>query len=133
MHILKRIALFHYGNTDYKILISILTERLNQIISNDDDKTGFIRDRYLKDNIRKVINIIDKAQNEVSPLAFLFLDAEKAFNRIEWQYLKYVVNRFGLGPCLGKLIDIIIQQEQIAMVVIEGQLSNAVVPKLVSF
>lgn len=47
---------------------------------------GFIQVRYLKNNIRKVLNIISKAQTEEDPTVLLFLDAEKAFNQIEWQY-----------------------------------------------
>lgn len=48
------------------------------------DQMGFIPGRHLKDNVRKVSNIIVKAQTRSSPVALIFLDAEKAFDCIEW-------------------------------------------------
>lgn len=49
-------------NVDYKVLTSILAERLNKILGNyiSEDQTGFIRGRYTKDNIKKLMNIIEK-------------------------------------------------------------------------
>lgn len=47
-------------NTDYKILVTILANRMNTIIATcvHKDQTGFIRGGYLKNNTRTVLNII---------------------------------------------------------------------------
>lgn len=86
-------------NTDNKILTPILANRLSIIIGSyiHQDQTGYIRGRYLKDNISCVINIINKAQVEDTSGVFIFLDAEKALDKIEWQYLHCVTSKLGLG------------------------------------
>ena len=43
----------------------------------------------------------------LSPEAVVVLNAEKAFNRIEWEYLFYMLNMFGFGPNFIKLIRLI--------------------------
>lgn len=54
----RPIALF---NSDYKILVTILAKRVNYVLGTliHPDQTGFIKNRQLKDNIRKVLNIVD--------------------------------------------------------------------------
>lgn len=72
---------------------------------------------------------MDRAQKYVSPTVFVFLDAQKAFDRMEWQYLNCTLKRFGIwkrfGPYLREWIDIL-YQKQIAIVVMEGQLSSKI-------
>lgn len=71
------------------------------------DQTGFIKGRYLKNNIRRVINIVNKAQSEDTPRVLLFLDAEKAFDLIEWQYLQRVVEKLGIGEFFSGWLQIL--------------------------
>lgn len=59
-------------NVDYEILANIMAERLNKITGGYviDDQTGFIRGRWLTDNIRKIMNIMAKVQEEWIPAVF---------------------------------------------------------------
>ena len=44
-------------------------------------------------NTRQLLNIID-SPNPVVPKVVISLDAEKAFDRVEWEYLHYVLWKF---------------------------------------
>lgn len=66
---------------DYKIMETILAKLLNVWIHSD--QTGFIMTRQMKDNTRKIINIIDQAQNNKIPAMLFFANAEKEFDTLE--------------------------------------------------
>ena len=87
-------------NLDVKILAKLLASRLDtvmpQVISMD--QTGFMKDRHSFTNIRKLLNVVHSPASRETPEVVVSLDAEKAFDRIEWDYLFRVFERFGLGP-----------------------------------
>lgn len=86
-------------NTDYKIMAAILARHLNNILNHwvHPDQTSFIKTRQMKDNTRKIFNIIDYAQKNHIPVALFFADAEKGFDMLEWNFLKKVIEKIGLG------------------------------------
>lgn len=61
-------------NVDYKILTNTMAEQLNKIISNyvEEDQTGFVRDRFKRENIRKRMNIMNKVQEDRTRLFLHF-------------------------------------------------------------
>lgn len=62
--------------------------RLEQVLTSivNADQTGFIKGRSSYHNTRRLLNIIHYLNFTQTHGAIVSMDAEKAFNRIEWEY-----------------------------------------------
>ena len=76
-------------NTDYKLLAHVLTNRLHNVLYKiiSTDQTGYIKNRYIGTNIRKIINAVDYLESTKKTGILLMLDFEKAFDTVEWSFL----------------------------------------------
>ena len=71
-------------NTDYKILAKTLATRLQIVINTiiSPDQTGYIKGRYIGQNLRTIIDIIEYTNKENILGLMVFLDFQKAYDTI---------------------------------------------------
>ena len=83
------------SNTDLKLLTKILANRLNPHASKvlSQNQYGFIQGRNIHDNINLVANVLREPKAEGS---LCFLDQEKAYDRIDWEYLGSCLTHYGI-------------------------------------
>ena len=67
-------------NTDYKIATKAIANRIKKYLPNliDCSQTGFIKGRYIGENIRLIQETIEKIENENPPGLLFFADFEKS-------------------------------------------------------
>ena len=87
-------------NTDYKLASKVITERLKRVMQSivHRDQTCGVVGRSIFSNlqlIRDMLDMIDKT-NETGIL--VTLDQEKAFDRVDHDFLMRVLHKFGFGP-----------------------------------
>lgn len=85
--------------TDLKLLTKVITMRLSKVIAKiiHQDPSGFIPNRSMANDLHRVYLNMHIPTDNQRHRAILSLDAAKAFNSVEWQYLWQVLEKFNLG------------------------------------
>uniref|UniRef100_A0A3B3HTW8 Reverse transcriptase domain-containing protein n=1 Tax=Oryzias latipes TaxID=8090 RepID=A0A3B3HTW8_ORYLA len=96
-------------NADLKIICKALAGRLEKVVPSliHPDQTGFIKGRHSSTNMRRLINLIDYTTTNNREATILSLDAEKAFDRVNWKFLIATLNKFGFGKSFINWIKIL--------------------------
>ena len=89
---------------DAKIASKVIAERIKKqlpdIIHNN--QSGYIAGRYIGENVRSILDIMDYAKAKNLPGFFMFIDFEKTFDSLEWTILSK------LSSCRYLLSDVIV-------------------------
>ena len=95
-------------NIDVKLLTKLLSSRLNLVLPNIIHETQTaIYGRRIGDSINLVRDLIDLANQNEEEAALLFLDQEKAFDRVNHSVLFKTMEKFGFGNSFISWIKII--------------------------
>lgn len=75
-------------NTDLKIITKALATRIETVTPTliHPDQTGFIRNRYATDNVRRLFNLFNISQERQHKTIIISLNAEKAFDKVNWSF-----------------------------------------------
>ena len=85
---------------DYRIGTKALAARLQKVLSSvlHEDKTCGVPGRSIFSNLNLVRDLIEYCNCKNLPLAISRLDQEKAFQRVNWNFLDRVLQRMNFGP-----------------------------------
>ena len=75
-------------NVDYKILSKAIASRIEKVLLGliNCIQTGFMKGRYIGQNIRPINDIMEQTEIQNIPGIPLLVDFRKAFDTVEWDY-----------------------------------------------
>lgn len=96
-------------NVSYKIMGKVLAKRLEPILPKiiSPTQTCFVKGRYILENILSCWEAMqwDKESNQKSSL--LLLDFEKEYDRIEWSFVRIVMEGFGFPSHFCNMVKVL--------------------------
>ena len=99
-------------NVDYKIITKILAERLKKVLPSiiHSDQKGFVQGRNIQEANRLLQDIISYTDQNQMNSALIFLDYEKAFDRVEWVWTLNCLQKFNFGEKFISWIDMVFKK-----------------------
>ena len=86
-------------NSDYKIIAKILANRLKSVLRAivHTDQTGFVPGGDIGENVLLTQSIINFCEEQQKDGYLIFLDWEKAFDRVDHEFMFKVLEKYGFG------------------------------------
>jgi exonuclease III len=99
-------------NTDYKIITKLLATRIKKILPQviHDDQVAYIKDRFIGQNIRTILDIMEYTKLEDKNGLIAFLDFEKAFDTIRWSVIDDALKLFNFGENIRQWVRTIYKE-----------------------
>ena len=93
-------------NVDYKIATKTIAHRIAKILPKliNEDQTGYVKGRYIGQNIRLIQDIMKGTESEKIHGIALFIDFKKAFDSLDRNFLFKTLEVFNFGPQLQRWI-----------------------------
>lgn len=114
---LKDVSLFQnfFKTFETPTLSSNHREYLDQLMELGEIRSA-ISAMHLFSNIRRLINVLYSPSSNDSPEVVVSLDAEKAFNCVEWDFLFFVLKKFGFVKTLINWIQLLYSSPQASVI-----------------
>ena len=96
-------------NVIYKLITKTLGVRLEKMAHAiiNEDQTGFLKGRYIGENVRLLIDVMDEASEQNIPGLIMLCDIQQAYDSVSWDYLIRVISKFNFGPNFRKWISML--------------------------
>ena len=95
-------------NVDYKLIAKVMALRLQSFLPKliNTDQTGYIKGRYIGENIRQISDIIELTSLLDMPGLIMLIDFEKALDTLEWQFIEKALQVYNFGEDFRKWVKI---------------------------
>ena len=70
------------------------------------DQTGFIKERYIGENIRLINDLMEQTNATKIPGVLLALNFRKAFDTLEWTLIQYALQKFNFEEGIRRWVEI---------------------------
>ena len=94
-------------NVDCKIATKAIAKRIEPYLPTliHSDETGFIKGRYIGENIRLIEDVMEYTKVHNIPGILIALDFKKAFDSLEWGYIMNTLDAFNFGTSIKRWIS----------------------------
>ena len=94
-------------NVDAKIASKIIATRIVKVLPEiiHANQLGYVKGRFIGEAARSILDVMDYTKKENIPGILLFIDFEKAFDSLNWNFLLRCLDVFGFGPSLIKWVE----------------------------
>lgn len=125
--LLKNYRPISLTNADYKILAFTLANRLHKVIEKliGKQQTAYIKGRFIGNNIRSVLDIVEYTEKYKIPGLLLFLDFQKAFDSLEWPFMISVLQKFNFGDTFIRWVKTLYKNPT-AHIKVNGYISDSI-------
>ena len=95
-------------NGDLKIASKAIAKRIEPTLPNliHSDQTGFVKGRYIGENIRLISNIMDYTSLQSLPGILTSLEFRKAFDSIVWPFIMKTLDHLNFGRGIKRWVNI---------------------------
>ena len=95
-------------NVDYKIATKVIANRMKKVLIEliSSNQTGFLKGRYIGENVRTIMEVIEHANEQDIPGMIFFADFEKAFDSLNHSYIFKCLNYYNFGPMFSKWVKL---------------------------
>ena len=124
-HLCKNYRPISLLNTDYKVITKVLSNRLRNYLPMliHPDQSCSVKGRSIQDNCHYLRDIVDYINDGNETGVLLSLDQEKAFDRVNHNYLMSVLRFYGFDNNFVKWIEILYNDIS-SSVVVNGHISD---------
>ena len=86
-------------NVDTKIMSKVIAATLKKVLPSiiHYNQTGYVKGRFIGEAIRSIFDIIDFTAKENIPGLLLFIDFQKTFDSVEWEFLIESLKKLNFG------------------------------------
>ena len=67
--------------------------------------TGYVQDRYIGETVISIFDIMKFTVNENVPGMLIFIDFQKAFDSLEWDFIFGCLEAFNFGPDFSQWVN----------------------------
>jgi len=94
-------------NVDAKLASKVIAVRIIKVLPEliHTNQTGYVKGRFIGEVARSIIDVMEYTKQQNIPGILLFIDFEKAFDSIDWNFMLKCLDAFGFGPTLIRWVE----------------------------
>lgn len=104
-------------NVSYKVLAKILASRLSSILPKiiNPTQTRFVKGRYILENLITCWETMEWARSSSQDARMFLIDYEKAYDRIEWEFIYMMLNALGFPSSFLSMVKVLMKDANAAV------------------